>query len=56
MNLLKKLPWLTIAVVAVVLLKFYPEIKKTMEKSAPGLSKFLFNGQAAPTAEAQIVP
>lgn len=41
MNLLKKLPWLTILIVVVVVLKFYPKIMDTLRAKAPSLANAL---------------
>lgn len=41
MNFLKRLPWVTILVVAFVALKFYPKIMETLRQKAPSLANTL---------------
>ncbi len=41
MKLLGKLPWVTIIVVLIVALKFYPKIMGFIEKKAPSLANSL---------------
>lgn len=41
MNFLKRMPWLTILLVAVIVLKFYPKIMDTLRAKAPSLANAL---------------